>query len=34
MTEWREAALQDIAYVNPAESISNGTKAKKFQWNY
>ncbi len=29
MTEWREAALQDIAYVNPAESISNGTKAKK-----
>ncbi len=30
MTEWKEAALQDIAYVNPTESISNGTKAKKF----
>ncbi|MCF8222724.1 MAG: restriction endonuclease subunit S [Bacteroidales bacterium] len=29
MTEWKETALQDIAYVNPTESISNGTKAKK-----
>lgn len=29
MTEWKEMALQDIAHVNPTESISNGTKAKK-----
>jgi type I restriction enzyme S subunit len=29
MTEWQEITLQEIAHVNPAESISNGTKAKK-----
>jgi Restriction endonuclease S subunits len=29
MSEWEEVALQDVAYINPTESLSKGKPAKK-----
>lgn len=29
MSEWEEVALQDVAYINPTESLSKGRPAKK-----
>ena len=29
MREWKERALDNVAIINPTESLSKGTKAKK-----